>query len=210
MRLRNVKNAKEILENCELLINNPQDNKGNFNKLFNNNNPICLEIGMGKGQFIIEMAKKHPNINYIGIEKMSSILARGVEKISKEDIPNIRLLRIDALQLNDIFDKEIDTIYLNFSDPWPKNRHAKRRLTSEVFLKVYDDVFKNEKKIIQKTDNDLLFESSLVSLSEYGYILKEVCLDLHNNINISNCMTEYEEKFSKQGIKIKYLKAVKK
>lgn len=165
---------------------------------------------MGKGQFIIEMAKKHPNINYIGIEKMSSILARGVEKISKEDIPNIRLLRIDALQLNDIFDKEIDTIYLNFSDPWPKNRHAKRRLTSEVFLKVYDDVFKNEKKIIQKTDNDLLFESSLVSLSEYGYILKEVCLDLHNNINISNCMTEYEEKFSKQGIKIKYLKAVKK
>ena len=99
---------------------------------------------------------------------------------------------------------------MNFSDPWPKNRHAKRRLTSEVFLKVYDDVFKNEKKIIQKTDNDLLFESSLVSLSEYGYILKEVCLDLHNNINISNCMTEYEEKFSKQGIKIKYLKAVKK
>ena len=141
---------------------------------------------------------------------MSSILARGIEKISKEDIPNIRLLRIDALQLNDIFDKEIDTIYLNFSDPWPKNRHAKRRLTSEVFLKVYDDVFKNEKKIIQKTDNDLLFESSLVSLSEYGYILKEVCLDLHNNINISNCMTEYEEKFSKLGIKIKYLKAVKK
>lgn len=210
MRLRNVKNAKEILENCELLINNPQDYKGNFNKLFNNNNPICLEIGMGKGQFIIEMAKKNPNINYIGIEKMSSILARGIEKVSKEDIPNIRLLRIDALQLNDIFDKEIDTIYLNFSDPWPKNRHAKRRLTSEVFLKVYDDVFKNEKKIIQKTDNDLLFESSLVSLSEYGYILKEVCLDLHNNINISNCMTEYEEKFSKLGIKIKYLKAVKK
>ena len=199
MRIRFKPWARPELEASKFYIDNPESYKCKWQELFNNNNPICLEIGMGKGQFIIEMAKKNPNINYIGIEKMSSILARGIEKISKEDIPNIRLLRIDALQLNDIFDKEIDTIYLNFSDPWPKNRHAKRRLTSEVFLKVYDDVFKNEKKIIQKTDNDLLFESSLVSLSEYGYILKEVCLDLHNNINISNCMTEYEEKFSSKG-----------
>ena len=165
---------------------------------------LNLDITNDKIKFLNEIAKL--------ISKVDNTIEKEVyiEKISKEDIPNIRLLRIDALQLNDIFDKEIDTIYLNFSDPWPKNRHAKRRLTSEVFLKVYDDVFKNEKKIIQKTDNDLLFESSLVSLSEYGYILKEVCLDLHNNINISNCMTEYEEKFSKLGIKIKYLKAVKK
>lgn len=208
MRLRNVKNAKEILENCDFLITEPQKYKGNFTKLFNNNNPICLEIGMGKGKFLIEMAKNNPDINFVGVEKMTSILARAIQNITLENLPNIKVIRTDALELADIFDKEIDTLYLNFSDPWPKARHAKRRLTSDIFLNVYDNIFKNEKVIIQKTDNVGLFESSVVSLSLYGYRIEDISLDLHKT-DKKNYMTEYEEKFSSLGIKINYLKAKK-
>ena len=208
MRLRNVKNAQDILNNCSFLINNPQNYKGDFKKLFGNNNPIHIEIGMGKGKFISSLAAANPNINYIGIEKMSSILARGIQTIEKSPLDNLKVMRLDALELADIFAAEIDRIYLNFSDPWPKNRHVKRRLTSHTFLKIYDKIFAGQKVIIQKTDNDKLFESSIEFLSTYGYILKNISLDLHKT-DKKNYMTEYEEKFSKKGIKIKYLEAYK-
>lgn len=209
MRLRNVKNAQEILEESSYVIKLPKEHKKNFQKLFGNENPIHLEIGMGKGQFIINMAKKYPKINFIGVEKYQSVLVRAVQKVQEEKLPNLKFICIDAKELNEVFDHEIDTIYLNFSDPWPKKRHANRRLTSPIFLKIYDTLFKEEKRIIQKTDNIILFASSLSSLSTYGYTLERVSLNLHEE-NIENVMTEYEEKFSGQGYKINYLKAVKK
>ncbi len=209
MRIRNLKNTDEIVKNTTYLINNPKDYKNKYNKLFNNDNPIHLEIGMGKGNFIINMAKKYPNINFIGLELYTNVIARAIKKLENEDIPNLKLININALELNDIFDHEISCIYLNFSDPWPKKRNAKRRLTSEIFLKIYDNLFKDKPLIIQKTDNTSLFESSIISLSNYGYTIEDISLDLHNT-DIDNVETEYEHKFASQGVKINYLKAIKK
>lgn len=209
MRLRNVPNAKELVYNNDYVIKEPQLYKGKYNKLFNNSNPLHIEIGMGKGNFIIDMALKNPDINFIGIERYESVMCRALEKLEGKEIPNLKLMCCDALILGDIFDHEIDTIYLNFSDPWPKKRHAKRRLTSNVFLPIYDKLFKKECLIIQKTDNVGLFESSIVSLSEYGYVIEDISLDLANK-DIDNSLTEYEAKFMSQGIKINYLKARKK
>lgn len=209
MRLRNVKNAKDILASSKYYIVNPIEYKGKYQDVFNNENPINLEIGMGKGDFIIGMAKKYPNLNFIGLEKYESVACRAIEKLENEDLPNLRIMCFDAMGLDEVFNGEIDTIYLNFSDPWPKNRHAKRRLTSSVFLPIYDKVFLGDNKIIQKTDNITLFSSSIVSLSQYGYIFEEVCMDLHNS-DIPNVETEYERKFSGLGFKINYLKATKK
>lgn len=210
MRLRNVKNAKEIVFNSSFVIQSPKEYRGKYNKeVFGNNNPIHLEIGMGKGNFLIDKAIKNPNINFIGVEKYESVLCRALEKLEKTDLKNLKIIRMDAIELNEVFDKEIDTIYLNFSDPWPKKRHAKRRLTSHVFLPIYDQIFKDTKNIIQKTDNVLLFESSIVSLSTYGYIIEEISLDLEST-GMENSLTEYEAKFMSQGIKINYLKATKK
>ena len=208
MRLRNVKNASEILNSSSYVIKNPKDYKGSFKSLFDNNNPINLEIGCGKGQFIINTAKKYPNINFVGVEKYESVLVRAVQKADTEDIPNLKFICIDAKELNEVFEREINTLYLNFSDPWPKNRHSDRRLTSHIFLKIYDDIFEGSNKIIQKTDNIILFASSIESLSTYGYTIEKVSLDLHNT-DIENVETEYEEKFSNQGYKINYLIATK-
>ncbi len=208
MRLRKVKNALEKVNSSKYIIINPKEYKGKFKKIFNNDNPICLEIGTGKGNFIKSMALNHPNINYIGMEKSESVLVRAVEKVEELEINNLRFILGDAKELRDIFNKEIDTIYLNFSDPWPKNRHSKRRLTSEVFLELYEDIFKSDKHIVMKTDNILLFGYSLSSLSLYGYKLKKVSLDLHSE-DIENYMTEYEEKFSNMGYKINYVDAYK-
>ena len=209
MRIRNIKNAKDIVNNSDIVIKNPKDYKNKYNKLFNNNNPINLEIGMGKGDFIIDMALKNPDINFIGSEKYESIIIRAIKKIAELEIPNLRIICSDAKELDEIFGQEIDTIYLNFSDPWPKKRHAKRRLTSELFLPIYDKIFKGRKRIIQKTDNINLFEYSLVSLSKYGYTLIDVSLDLHST-DKENSITEYEKKFSAKGYKINYLEAIKK
>lgn len=208
MRLRKVKNALEKVNNSKYIIINPKEYKGKFQKIFNNDNPICLEIGTGKGNFIKSMALNHPNINYIGMEKSESVLVRAVEKVEELEINNLRFILGDAKELRDIFNKEIDTIYLNFSDPWPKNRHSKRRLTSEFFLELYEDIFKSDKHIVMKTDNILLFGYSLSSLSLYGYKLRKVSLDLHSE-DIENYMTEYEEKFSNMGYKINYVDAYK-
>lgn len=210
MRLRNIKDKYEILQSSKIYIENPEYYKGKWNELFGNNNPIHIEIGTGKCKFIKEMAKTYPNINFIGIERSPSILAIGTKRI-KEDVTenNVRLINIDAKELKEVFDHEIETIYLNFSDPWPKKKHAKRRLTSEQFLNVYDSLFKNNPIIIQKTDNMKLFEFSIISLSKNGYTLENISLDLHNSDNNDNIKTEYEEKFSKQGYPIYMLKAIK-
>lgn len=208
MRLRNLKNKDDLLNNCSYLISNPYEYRGNFQKLFNNDFPIHLEIGMGKGDFIYEMARKYPHINFVGIEKYSNVLARAIKKYP-DKLNNLRIINMDALRLGEVFFKEIDTIYLNFSDPWPKKRYENRRLTSEKFLNIYDLVFKNDKKIVMKTDNLGLFASSIVTLSNHGYIFSEVNLDLHNS-DIPNVYTEYEMKFSKLGVKINYLIAQKK
>ena len=208
MRLRNVKNADVIVKESNYVIKNPEEFKGNYKSLFNNDNIIKIEIGMGKGDFIINMAKKYPNINFIGIEKYESVLVRAIEKLNNIELPNLKLINMDAINIDNVFYKEIDTIFLNFSDPWPKKRHAKRRLTSEVFLKLYENIFKNKPHIIQKTDNIYLFASSIESLSDYGYKFNKISLDLQNE-DIDNVLTEYENKFIKQGIRINYLDAYK-
>ena len=201
MRLRNVKNKEEILNNSSYLVKNPMDNKGKWNKVFNNNNPIYIEIGMGKGKFIIENAIKYPNINFIGIEKFDSVLAKSLPKIP-EGLNNLLIIRLDALNIDSIFDKEIDRIYLNFSDPWPKVRHHLRRLTSKVFLSKYDLIFKKNCEIYQRTDNRDLYIYSLESYSQYGYKLSDISFDLHNTTEEELITTEYEDKFSDKGMPI--------
>lgn len=208
MRLKNIKGASEKILLGKYFINNPNDYKGKWNKLFKNNNPIYIEIGMGKGNFIIKNALNNPNINYIGIEMYDSVILRAVEKTNELELNNLYLVRMDARLIEDIFDKEIDLIYLNFSDPWPKDRHAKRRLTSPRFLEKYDKIFRNNNTIIMKTDNNPLFEYSLETLKEYGYTLSNVTRDLHSEKE-NIITTEYEDKFINKGIKINYLEARK-
>ena len=208
MRIRNLKNTDELVSNSKYLINNPFDYKGKWQELFNNNNPIYLEIGMGKGNFIIDMAIKNPNINFIGLEKYTSVIVRAIKKLNGVELSNLILINIDALNINDVFDKEIDLIYLNFSDPWPKKRNAKRRLTSISFLKLYDSIFKSKKEIKLKTDNQLLFESSILSLNLYGYKIVDISLDLWSTDKVYS-ETEYEHKFKELGVNIKYLDALK-
>ena len=209
MRLRNLKNKDELLKNCKYLETDAKSLKGYWNKKFGNDNPIHVELGMGKGTFIKEMAHSFPNINFVGIESMDGVVARAIKNIN-EDIPNnLIIIKTNAGELSNIFDHEIDVVYLNFSDPWPKKRHASRRLTSPEFLKCYDDAFKHNKVIIMKTDNIDLYAYSIVSLSEYGYTIKDASLDLHKREEF-NIQTEYEKKFSEQGVKINYLKAIKK
>ena len=208
MRLRNVKNKEEILANSKFLVKDPYKNRGKWSSVFANNNPIYIEIWMGKGHFIIKNAIENPNINYIGIEMYDSVILRAVEKSNELELNNLYLIRMDARLINDIFDKEIDLIYLTFSDPWPKDRHAKRRLTSPIFLSRYDNIFKKNKRIIMKTDNRGLFDYSVESLKEYGYNIKDISYDLHKDKE-NIITTEYEDKFTNMGIKINYVEAYK-
>lgn len=210
MRLRNVKNADQVVQNSSYVVHDIFAHKGNFSKeVFSNHHPIHLEIGMGKGNFIISMAKENPSINFVGVEMYESVVCRALEKLEHEDLPNVKILVCDAHLLDQIFSSEIETIYLNFSDPWPKKRHAKRRLTSTTFLPIYDAICKEEKIIIQKTDNVSLFESSIVSLSTYGYTIEDISLSLGEK-DKKTALTEFEAKFREQGIKINYLYARKK
>ncbi len=199
MRLRNVKGAKEIIESSNYVVLDYKEYRGNYNKLFKNNNPIYVEIGMGKGKFIIDNAMKYPNINFIGIEKYDSVVVRAIQKLEDKDIPNLKIIRMDALEITDVFDKEVSRIYLNFSDPWPKDRHEHRRLSSDIFLKKYDLIFKDNKNIVMKTDNRNLFEYSVKSFVNYGYKINDISLDLHQANYPDNIMTEYEEKFVSKG-----------
>ena len=170
MRLRNIKNKEEIIKNSPYIVENSEEYKGKWSKLFNNNNPIYIEIGMGMGKFIRENAIKHPDINFIGIEKEDKVLARSLPLI-EENIDNLKILRLNALEIDKVFANEIDNIYLNFSDPWPKLRHNKRRLTSKIFLEKYEHIFKSNitKTIELRTDNEELFIYSLETLSTAGY-----------------------------------------
>lgn len=201
MRLRNVKNKEEILNHSSYLVKNPEEYIGKWKSLFSNNNPIYIEIGMGKGKFIIENAIKYPNINFIGIEKFDSVLARSLPKIP-EGLTNLYILRLDALNIDKVFNKEISRIYLNFSDPWPKKRHSLRRLSSRVFLEKYDKIFYKNCEIYMRTDNQPLYIYSLESFSEYGYKLENISFDLHTTSEEELITTEYEDKFSNDGMPI--------
>lgn len=204
MRIRNVKNKEEILDNCSFLLNNPKEYKGKFKELFNNDNPIYLEIGMGKGQFIYQNAKKYKDINFIGIERFDSIMAKAILKMEKLD--NLILIKYDANLIDDLFDHEIDKIYLNFSDPWPKNRHENRRLTSKLFLEKYKNIFKDKERIEVRTDNRDFFLYSVESLGDMGYLLNDVSFNYQSPDLI---MTEYESKFRRKGANIYHFFAEK-
>ena len=209
MRQRNVKNKKDIIDNSKYIIKEPLELKGKWNNEFDNNHPIYVEIGMGKGDFILENAIRYPKINFIGIEKYDSIIALAIKKIEKYNIDNLRLIRMNALEIDNVFSHEIDKIYLNFSDPWPKDRHAKRRLTSDIFLNKYNGLFKDSCIIELKTDNRNLFEYSLISFNNNGYQMKDISLDLHHSNYENNIMTEYEKKFSLKNDCIYYVKVIK-
>jgi len=205
MRLKHIKNADIIINNSNYIVKNPTDYKGKWNELFNNKNDIHIEIGTGKGKFITMLALDNPNINYIGIEKYDSPLVTAVKRLENTNIPNLKLICFDAFNICDVFDKEISKIYLNFSDPWPKNRHEKRRLTSPIFLNKYDLIFKDKKQIQLKTDNELLYDYSINSFEECGYEI------IKNDTSYKDkYTTEYEDKFLSMNIDIKYLYVVKK
>ena len=202
MRLKKIKGAEEKIKESKYIIQNPRDYKGKYSSLFNNDNDIEIEIGMGKGTFIINKAKQNPNINYIGIEKFDSVIVRAVEKLENENLENLKLIKMDAEEINEIFQNEIDLIYLNFSDPWPKKRHSKRRLSSIKFLEKYDNLFKGTKRIIMKTDNRKLFEYSIKSFTDYNYKIEKISLDLYDDDLKDNIPTEYENKFVSLGQRI--------
>jgi tRNA (guanine-N7-)-methyltransferase len=204
MRLRNKPWAKEKIEqHPQYIVANPESYKGKWHEVFKNNQPLHIEVGTGKGRFITEMAKANPTINYIGIEKYDSVIVLALDLLIEADLPNLRLLNINANDLGKYFEKnDVDRVYLNFSDPWPKVRHEKRRLTYKDYLKLYEDILVDQGEIHFKTDNQGLFEYSLMSFSEYGLLLKFLSLDLHKSEYEGNIMTEYEQKFSEMGNRI--------
>lgn len=208
MRLRNIKGAHDIISKSSYLLSDYEKYKGKFKEIFNNSNIIEIEIGMGKGNFIIEKARRNPNINFIGIEKYATVLVSAFKKLDDIDLPNLKIINMDANRIDEVFEKEISKIYLNFSDPWPKKKHSNRRLTSRLFLDKYSKIFIGDRIIEMKTDNMKLFEFSLMSLSESNYILKEVNLDLHSSNIEDNVETEYEKKFSTIGMPIYKVLAV--
>ncbi|GEN51755.1 tRNA (guanosine(46)-N7)-methyltransferase TrmB [Halobacillus faecis] len=202
MRLRNKPWADDFLrENDQVVVQQPFEMKGKWKELFvNQEQPLHLEIGSGKGQFIAGMGKQHPDINFVGLEFVKSVIVGAVKKILAAETTNVRMVNENAKDLRDLFeDNEVDHIYLNFSDPWPKNKHEKRRLTFHTFLEQYQAVLKEEGQVTLKTDNKGLFEYSLVSFSNYGMILEDVSVDLHADEDPLNVETEYEEKFSAKG-----------
>lgn len=202
MRLRNKPWAAEYIEaHPDVIIPTPEDYKGKWHEVFGNDNPVHIEVGTGKGQFVLGMAKQNPDINYIGIELFDSVIVCALERVVEAEKPaNLRLLKVNGAKLQEYFAKgDVSRVYLNFSDPWPKKRHAKRRLTHEGFLKLYESILIDNGEIHFKTDNRGLFEYSLVSMNHYGMRLNYVSLDLHAEMPEDNIMTEYEEKFSAKG-----------
>ena len=202
MRLKNVPGSKEYIAASNFVIHDETERKGKVREYFSNDKPIRIEIGMGKGQFIYEMAKQNPDINFVGIEKYSSVLLRAIQKMEEEPLPNLIFIRMDAEDITDVFDAgEVDKIYLNFSDPWPKDRHAKRRLESRQFLKRYETILKDAGFIEFKTDNNDLFDFALEEVEAAGWKMIAFTRDLHHDekLNEGNIMTEYEAKFSAMG-----------
>lgn len=207
MRQRNKAWADEFLkENTDLILHHPSQYKGKWHtEVFKNTRPIHVEIGTGKGQFLVNMAEKHPEVNFIGIELAKSVVVTAAQKVLASEQENIYLIQENAHHLPDIFSQgEVDAIFLNFSDPWPKKRHEKRRLTSGTFLNKYSDILKKEGKLMMKTDNPAFFEYSLVRFSQLGMILDEVNMNLNDDSCPDRVMTEYEERFTNQGKAIYY------
>lgn len=201
MRLRHIKGAEETIAASPYVIQEPESCRGRWAEVFHNQNPIRIEVGMGKGKFLMELAQRHPEINYVGIERYSSVLLRGLQKREELDLSNIWFLCIDARQLAEVFEEgEVERIYLNFSDPWPKDRHAKRRLTSPEFMAVYDKILTADGQVEFKTDNEGLFDYSLESIPQAGWRIEASTRDLHHSpMAEGNVMTEYEEKFASKG-----------
>ena len=201
MRLRHIRGSEEAIASSVFVVQEPEKQKGNWHALFGNANPIAIEVGMGKGRFMMELAGENPDWNYIGIERYSSVLLRGLEKRKELDLPNIWFLCVDAKDLGNSFVQgEVERIYLNFSDPWPKDRHAKRRLTSPDFLKVYDQILAKEGTLEFKTDNQGLFAYSMEVIPAAGWKILDYTNDLHHSPMFKgNVMTEYEAKFSAKG-----------
>lgn len=201
MRLRHIPGSEQQIAESPYVIQNPQEQKGCWSEVFGNHNPIQIEVGMGKGKFLMELAMNNPEINYIGIEMYSSVLLKAIQKRKDLKLPNLWFLRTDARMLPDIFaPKEVEKIFLNFSDPWPKDRHAKRRLTSPEFMAVYDQILKDDGTVEFKTDNQDLFDYSLKSVRESGWTVQMYTFDLHHSPYAEgNVMTEYETKFSSEG-----------
>ncbi|MGG3560322.1 tRNA (guanosine(46)-N7)-methyltransferase TrmB [Neobacillus rhizosphaerae] len=204
MRLRHKPWAKDKLDqHPQFVVANPEMHKGNWHNVFEKSQPLHIEVGTGKGQFITGMAKANPDINYIGIELHVSVIVAALDRLIEADLPNLKLLNVNAADLGKYFMKnDVDRVYLNFSDPWPKSRHEKRRLTYKDFLKLYEDILVDGGEIHFKTDNQGLFEYSLTSFSAYGLLLKYVSLDFHKSGYEGNIMTEYEQKFSEMGQRI--------
>lgn len=201
MRLRHIPGSEEQIAESIYVVQAPEEKKGCWDQVFENKNPIQVEVGMGKGKFLLELAQKNPDKNFIGVERYSTVLLKAIQKQEDLRLPNICFLRVDAEALGDIFAKgEVEKIYLNFSDPWPKDRHAKRRLTSSRFMAVYDKILKSDGTVEFKTDNRALFEYSLQSIPEAGWQINFHTFDLHHSeYGKGNVMTEYETKFSKEG-----------
>ena len=211
MRLRNIPGARDVMVENEYVFADPKGMVGTWSQVFGNDNPIHIEIGMGKGKFVTTLAIMNPGINYVGIEKYSSVLLRAVEKQEELKLPNLRFIRMDAELIKDVFGHfEVSQIYLNFSDPWPKDRHAKRRLTSKEFFARYDEILKPEGEVQFKTDNRELFDFSVEEIAKTKWKLNYITYDLHNEANcIGNIMTEYEERFFAEGKPINKLIAVR-
>ncbi len=208
MRYIEIKDADKIVQKSSYVVSNPSEYKNKWSSVFGNNNPICLELGMGRGSFIINMAKAYPNINFIGLELVDSQMVQAVTKLEQEKLNNLKLINADAKEIDNFFGKEIDTIYLTFSEPWPKKIDEKKRFTHEYYLRLYDKIFKKDKHIILKTDNKGFFAHSLESLSQYWYSFNRVSLDLHNDEEpIKNIMTDFELNYNKEGRPIYYIDA---
>ena len=202
MRLRNITGSREVIGESRFVVHEPKEQKGRWQEVFGNQNPIRIEIGMGKGKFLHTLAKQNPDVNYIGIEKYSSVLLRAIQKMEQEEVPNLLFIRMEAEEIEEVFAPgEVDRIYLNFSDPWPKERHAKRRLPSGQFLDRYNTILKKDGRLEFKTDNRDLFDFAVAELPEAGWKTEAITYDLHNEeeMAVGNVMTEYEEKFSSMG-----------
>ena len=208
MRYNVVKNASEIISNSNILVKNPEKYIGKWSEVFNNQNPIMLELGMGRGSMIIQMAMKYPNLNFIGLELDKNQIATALNNAKNYKLNNLRMIEADAKDIANMFKKEINTIYLTFSEPWPKKQDERKRFSHESYLRIYDRVFKKDKHIILKTDNKILFSSSLESLSKYWYSFNRVSLDLHNDERkIENIMTDFEKQYYKEKRPIYYVDA---
>lgn len=204
MRLRNITGSREVIAESPFVVREEvlEQCPGTWHVIFGNSHPVHIEVGMGKGRFIYDMAKSHPDVNYVGIEKYSSVLLRAIQKMKEEELPNLKFIRMDAEDIHKVFGRgEVARIYLNFSDPWPKDRHAKRRLPSRQFLARYDVILKKGGTLEFKTDNRDLFDFAVEELEPAGWKARVITYDLHSDEKLmeGNIMTEYEEKFSSRG-----------